>query len=306
LLVSAKPIFAAIGNFDGVHRGHRALIAETSLSAAAHGAAPGAPVFDPHPRRFFRPDDPPFLITTPDERNRMLVEAGATAVLPLRFDARLAALSPEQFVRDILKGELALAGVIVGGDFRFGASRAGDAAGLDALCKEFGLACRIVEPVAEKGHSDKIGSTAIREAILSGAVDRAADMLGRFWTVKGIVGEGNKVGRTLGFPTANLTLGDLIEPRRGVYAVTTTIDGKRFNAVANFGRRPTVGAPAPLLEAHVFDFAGDLYGKTIEVAFIRFMRDEMKFSGLDALKAQIAEDCAAARKILGASEFKAH
>jgi len=302
-MVSDKPIIAAIGNFDGVHRGHVALIEKTASFAREKNAIAGAVVFDPHPRRYFRPEDPPFLITAPDERNRLLIEAGVGVVRPVRFNAQLAKLSPEEFVRGVLKDELALAGAVVGGDFRFGADRAGDASGLKALAEKFGLACLTVSPVAEKGHSDKIGSTAIREAILSGAVDRAREMLGRPWSVKGKVIEGNKVGRTLGFPTANLTLGELIEPRRGVYAVKAVIEGAAYEGVANFGRRPTVGAPAPLLETHVFDFNGDLYGKTIEIVFVKFIRDEMKFSGLDALKEQIAEDCASARDILKASEF---
>ena len=294
--MSATSVIAAIGNFDGVHRGHRALIDETRRFASGAGALTGAVVFDPHPRRFFRPNDPPFLITTPDERDRLLREAGADAILPLRFDAALAGLRPEEFVGAVLKEKLGLAGVVVGADFRFGAGRAGDAASLSALCAAAGLDCHVIHPVAEAGHSDKIGSTAIREAILSGAVDRAAAMLGRWWSVKGVVEQGAKVGRTLGFPTINLTLGDLIEPRRGVYAVKTTIDNVAHDGVANFGRRPTVGAPAPLLEVHIFDFAGDLYGRRVEVAFISFLRDEMKFSGLDALKAQIAADCDEARR----------
>lgn len=297
-MVSGVEIVAAIGNFDGVHRGHRALITRVAALAAVRGAKPGAIVFDPHPRRFFRPQDPPFLITLAPMRDRLLREAGAEEVVSLRFDEALAALAPAAFVGDILKGRLGLAGVVVGGDFRFGKGRSGDAAGLAALCNAHGLSAFVIEPLAESGHTDKIGSTAIREAILSGAVDRAADMLGRAWTVSGVVIDGNKVGRTLGFPTANLTLGELIEPRRGVYAVRTRVNGRCYNAVANFGRRPTVGAPAPLLEVHLFDFDGDLYGRTIDVDFIRFIRDEMKFSGLDALKAQIADDCVAAKKLL--------
>jgi riboflavin kinase/FMN adenylyltransferase len=300
LLVSAAPRFAAIGNFDGVHRGHQALMRRVVDVAQSKGARAGAVVFDPHPRRFFRPDDPPFLITTPAQRNRFLRAAGAAAVLSLKFDAALAALSPDAFVVEVLKKRLALAGVAVGRDFRFGKGRVGDADGLAALCAAHDLSAVIIDPVVEEGHSDKIGSTAIREAILSGAVDRAATMLGRLWTVPGIVGTGNRVGRTLGFPTANLTLGDLIEPRRGVYAVKAIVDGGSLDGVANFGRRPTVGSQAPLLEAHLFDFSGDLYGKEIEVAFVRFIRDEKKFDGLDALKAQIAEDCLAARRLLGA------
>ncbi|MCB2112420.1 MAG: bifunctional riboflavin kinase/FAD synthetase [Parvularculaceae bacterium] len=305
-MVNDKAIIAAIGNFDGVHRGHAALIKRTSDFAREKGAIAGAVVFDPHPRRYFRPGDPPFLITAPEDRDRLLAEAGAEVVQSVKFDAQLAKLSPEEFVRDVLKGRLSLAGVVAGADFRFGADRAGDAARLKALAEKFALAPLVLPPVAEKGHSDKIGSTAIREALLSGAVDRAREMLGRAWSVKGDVVEGNKVGRTLGFPTANLTLGELIEPRRGVYAVKAIARGTTFDGVANFGRRPTVGAPAPLLEAHLFDFAGDLYGETLEVVFVKFMRDEMKFSGLDALKEQIVSDCAEARRILSKSEFETH
>lgn len=297
--MSATSVIAAIGNFDGVHRGHRALIDETRRFASGAGALTGAVVFDPHPRRFFRPNDPSFLITTADERDRLLREAGADAILPLRFDAALAGLRPEEFVGAVLKEKLGLAGVVVGADFRFGAGRAGDAASLSALCAAAGLDCHVIHPVAEAGHSDKIGSTAIREALLSGAVDRAAAMLGRLWRVEGVVEGGNKVGRTLGFPTANLTLGELIEPRRGVYAVRVIVGGETLDGVANFGRRPTVGAPAPLLEIHLFDFAREIYGMSIAVDFVAFIRDEMKFQGLDALKAQIADDCLEARRILG-------
>lgn len=294
-------MIAAIGNFDGVHRGHRLLIDHAARLAKSKGARAAALVFDPHPRRYFRPNDPPFLITTPSLRDRLLTEAGAQTVMRLRFDERLARMTPEMFVRDVLKGEHSLTGVVVGEDFRFGADRAGDAAALGALCERYGLAAHIVRPLAEKGHSDKIGSTAIREAILSGAVDLAAAMLGRLWRVEGIVEHGNKVGRTLGFATANLTLGEVIEPRRGVYAVRACVNGETFGGVANFGRRPTVGAPAPLLEAHLFDFGRDIYGETLSVEFVRFLRDELKFNGLDALKAQIAEDCRAARLILDAA-----
>ncbi len=289
---------AAIGNFDGVHRGHRFLLERTIAFARDIGAGPAAVVFDPHPRRFFRPDDPPFLITTPEMRDALLLEAGAAAVLPLTFDRALASLPPEAFVRDVLKGKLHLAGVVTGDDFRFGAGRAGGAADLSALCAAHGLFHLVVEPLADQRHSGKIGSTAVREAILTGAMDRAAAMLGRPWRVDGVVSKGRQIGRTLGFATANLTLGALIEPRRAVYAVRAVVDGARFDAVANFGRKPTVGEVAPLLEVHIFDFAGDLYGKTIGAEFIAFLRDERKFDGLNALKAQIAADCLEARRKL--------
>lgn len=289
---------AAIGNFDGVHRGHRFLLDETAAFARSIGAAPAAVVFDPHPRRYFRPNDPPFLITTAPARDQLLREAGAAEVFSLTFDQALSSLSPEAFVRDVLKGGLGLAGVVTGRDFRFGAGRTGDAKSLAGLCRMFGVHAHIVEPLADQQHTDKIGSTAIREALLSGAVDRAAAMLGRPWRVTGVVERGRQIGRTLGFATANLTLGDLIEPRRAVYAVRAMVDGRRYDGVANFGRKPTVGEAAPLLEVHLFDFSGDLYGRTISVDFIAFLRDERKFDGLGALKAQIAADCVDARRRL--------
>lgn len=299
-MVTAPGVIAAIGNFDGVHKGHRALIARVGVLAKAQGGRSGAVVFDPHPRRFFRPTDPPFLITTAPMRDELLRAAGADTVLSLGFDGALARQSPEEFVRDTLKGRLGLAGAVVGADFRFGKDRRGDAQGLAALCGAHGLSATIIEPLAEAGHSDKIGSTAIREAILLGEMDRAAQMLGRVWSVRGVVETGRKLGRTLGFPTANMTLGEVIEPRRAVYAVRAAVGGRMIDGVANFGRKPTVGSQAPLLETYLFDFSGDLYGREIELFFIAFIRDEMKFDGLDALKAQIANDCDKARAILNA------
>lgn len=289
---------AAIGNFDGVHRGHRFLLERTIAFAASIGARPAAVVFDPHPRRYFRPQDPPFLITKAETRNQLLRAAGAADVFALTFDKALSALSPEAFVREVLKEKLGLAGVVTGRDFRFGAGRAGDAAGLAALCEANGVRALIVDPLSDQQHTDKIGSTAVREALLSGAVDRARSMLGRPWRVEGLVERGRQIGRTLGFPTANLTLGDLIEPRRAVYAVRATVEGRRYDAVANFGRKPTVGDVAPLLEVHLFGFSGDLYGRLLSVDFIAFLRDERKFDGLDALKAQIEADCVDAKRKL--------
>lgn len=285
--------FAAIGNFDGVHRGHQFLLAETIKAAAERGAEAGAVVFEPHPRRYFRPQDPPFLLTTRTRRAELLKAAGAAFVIELPFDAALVATQPEDFVRSVLKTRLGLAGVAVGDEFRFGNGRSGDAEGLKRLCAEAGIAAHIVAPLM--GGAEKFGSTAIRAALAAGDVKTAGAMLGRPWRVDGAVHEGRKMGRTIGFPTANMTLGELIEPRRGVYAVLATVNGATHRAVANFGRRPTFGDSAPLLETHLLDFSGDLYGATMHVDFMDFIRDETKFDGVDALKAQIAIDCVAAR-----------
>jgi riboflavin kinase/FMN adenylyltransferase len=209
-------------------------------------------------------------------------------------------MTPDQFVAEVLKERLALAGAVVGRDFRFGKGRAGDAAALRDLSAAHGLFALIVEPTPADG-GGKIGSTAIREAIAAGQMERAADLLGRRWRVEGRVEEGSRLGRTIGFPTANLRLGDIIEPRRGVYAVWARRRGRRLSGVANFGRRPTVGSAATLLEVHLFDQAGDFYGERIDVEFVGFIRDEVKFPDLDALKRQIAADCETARKILAAS-----
>lgn len=289
---------AAIGNFDGVHRGHRRLIKETIAFARKLNGVPAALVFEPHPRRFFRPEDPPFLLTTPERREALLKEAGARKVLTLRFDAALASMTPEAFVRDVLVGQFDLSGVVTGTEFRFGKGRAGDAEGLKSLCEAAGVAVNLVEPSLDGASGEKVSSSAVRAALREGDVRAAAVMLGRPWAASGVVLSGQRLGRTLGFPTANISLGELIEPRRGVYAVMASFDGRILPGVANFGRRPTVGSSAPLLETHIFDFDGELYGKTIDVALVDFIRDERKFAGLDELKRQIAADCRAARHLI--------
>ncbi len=297
-MVSKAPIIAAIGNFDGVHLGHQHLLQETARFARRHGARTGVIVFEPHPRRYFRPDDPPFLLTTPAQRDALLRDCGVDEVMALRFNEALASLSPEAFVNSVLRDQLGLAGAVTGADFRFGAKRAGDGAALQSLGKAAGLNIHLVDVLADDGAEEKFGSSAVRKALQAGDVKSAAAMLGRPWAVHGYIVEGQKLGRTLGFPTANMTLGDYIEPRRGVYAVTATLDGATHKGVANFGRRPTVGSDAPLLETHLFDFAGDLYGKTMKIAFVEFIRDEKKFDGLDALKAQIEKDMTTSKEIL--------
>ncbi len=297
-MVTSDRFIAAIGNFDGVHRGHQHLLNETIAFAHGHDARAAALTFDPHPRRFFRPDDPPFLLTAPAMRNDLLRRYGAHEVFVLSFDAALASQTPEIFMAETLKQKFGLAGVVAGADFRFGKGRAGGIEALQTIGEDAGLLVRIAEVIADEPFAEKYSSSSARAAIAEGDMKTAAQILGHSWAVRGRVSEGQKLGRTLGFPTANLVLGEVIEPRRGVYATRAIVDGEPHGAVSNFGRRPTVGADAPLLETHLFDFEGDLYGREIDVEFLGFVRDEQKFDGLDALKAAISSDCERARAIL--------
>lgn len=288
--------FAAVGNFDGVHRGHKHLLSLARTAADEIGAELGVVLFDPHPRRYFRPNDPPFLLTTGAQRNFWLRQAGAKFISTLNFDSALVETPAEEFVRVTLFRTLLLSGVAVGEDFRFGKGRAGDASMIKKIADGAGVRAVIVPPLMDG--AEKFGSTSVRRAIAGGDMAAAAAMLGRLWSVVGHVQKGRQIGRTIGFPTANLTLGPVIEPRRGVYAVRVCESGEWRDGVANFGRRPTVENGPPLLEVHLMDFNRDLYGREIEVAFKAFIRDEMKFDNVDSLKAQIAQDCTAAKRIL--------
>jgi riboflavin kinase/FMN adenylyltransferase len=298
-MVGKQKIIAAIGNFDGVHLGHQALLRQTLEFAAQNGAKPGVIVFEPHPRRFFKPDAPPFLLCSPVKRDSLLKAHGVEEILKVVFNASLSKLSPSAFIEDVLIGRMKISGLVAGADFRFGANRAGDRALLEQIGQRENFSVKIAEIVKDAPAGEKFGSSAIRAALKGGAVDRAAAMLGRPWSVTSAVEAGQKIGRSIGFPTANMILGGLVEPRMGVYATRARVNGKTYDAVSNFGRRPTVGSAAPLLETHLFDFDGDLYGREMEVSFIAFLRDEQKFDGLDALKAQIADDCVRARALLG-------
>lgn len=297
-MVDGASVIAAIGNFDGVHLGHQHLLGEAARFAAAHDARPGVVLFEPHPRRYFRPDDAAFLLTSSAQRDALLRVYGATEIFTLTFDKALASLAPEEFIRLVLKQKLGLGGIVAGADFRFGAGRAGDSQALQAIGDEVGLKVKIVDLLPQPADGAKFGSSAVRAALRDGDMARAHVLLGRPWAVRGVVTQGEQRGRTLGFPTANMTLGEIIEPRRGVYATRARVDGVTHDAVSNFGRRPTVGSEAPLFETHLLDFDGDLYGREIEVDFIDFIRDEVKFDGLDALKAQIAKDSVKARALL--------
>ncbi|MGY6662758.1 MAG: bifunctional riboflavin kinase/FAD synthetase [Glycocaulis sp.] len=293
---------AALGNFDGVHAGHRAVLDHARDLAARIGSVPVAAVFSPHPRRLFRPDEPPFRLMNDAQRERALLAAGAQRVDTIRFDAALSAMTPEAFVRDILLGQLALDGVVTGADFCFGKGRAGNAETLKTLGAQFGIAVGIAPTLVAERLSDraKFSSSAVRNALREGDVETAAELLGRPWAIEGEVAHGDKRGRTLGFPTANIALGDYLRPKAGVYAVRAALPGRTepVGGVANSGKRPTVDGTEERLEVFFFDFSGDLYGKTLEVELIGFIREERRFDGLDALKNQIALDSDEARGVL--------
>jgi riboflavin kinase/FMN adenylyltransferase len=290
----------ALGNFDGVHRGHQALLARAAALAEGAGTHVVALTFEPHPRAFFVPDTGPFRLTLLPAKARLLAEHGAGFILAQRFDAAFAALPAEAFARDVLIGALGAGHVVCGYDFTFGARRGGNAERLREFGAALGFGVEVIDPVMREG--EIYSSTGIREALRLGMVDEAAELLGRPWEIEGVVEQGDRRGRTIGFPTANVALGAHLRPRFGVYAVRAGLEaGGQLvwrDGVANLGRRPTVGKLVENFEVHVFDFDGDLYGRALRAQFIDFIRPEMKFAGLDALQAQIAADAAAARKIL--------
>lgn len=294
----ARGAAIALGNFDGVHLGHQAVIASAHAISDQRNIALGAAVFEPHPRRFFKPELPPFRLQSRTQRARALGEAGVQEVFEIGFDAALSQSTDREFAERVLRDLLGAAHVSVGADFRFGKGRMGDASSLTRLGDELGFSVNAVEPVSEG--AEKISSTAIREAIGAGEMGKAAAMLGRPWAVEGEVLRGFRRGRDFGFPTANLALGDYVRPRLGIYAARVDLgDGVLLPGVASVGVNPTVGAlPEPVLEAHLFDFSGDLYERTIEVELIAFLRDEAKFDGVEALKRQMTQDVIDARNAL--------
>jgi len=294
---SGAAIMAAIGNFDGVHIGHQHLLSQVVDASEKAGLMPAVVLFDPHPRRYFKPDDPAFLLTSPERRDALLQSYGIEIINTLPFNSEFSSLSAEVFIKDILCNALGVKGIIVGDDFRFGKGREGDIKMLRSIGNKLGMSVDHANIL--KISDKKIGSSAIRSALQSGDVKSAASMLGRSWEVSGKVLSGQKLGRTIGFPTANMQLGDLIAPKLGVYALQIDIDGNAHHGVGNFGRKPTIGLMDPLLEVHLFDFDADIYGKTINVEFIDFIREERKFDGLEALKAQISKDCDQVRALFG-------
>lgn len=287
----------ALGNFDGFHLGHQAVIGRAIERAQAENRPAIVATFDPHPMRYFRPDTPAFRLTTLDQRQELFAAAGADAMLVFPFGPALAAQTPEDFAA-YLADTIGAGGVVTGTDFTFGKGRAGDVARLAELGAAHGFMTDTVAPVTLDG--EPVSSSRIRQHLIAGEPDAAARLLTRPFTIRGEVEHGAKLGRQLGYPTANLRLGNYLRPRYGIYAVRGTLpDGTVLSGAANLGIRPTIeGEPVELLEPYFFDFSGDLYGQTIDVALIAFLRPEQKFDGLDALKVQMAKDCDEARTIL--------
>ena len=287
---------AAIGNFDGVHRGHRAVIAAALARAGALGRPAAALTFEPHPRAFFRPDEPLFRLTDERAKLRLLAATGLAGAIVLRFDAALAQLSAEDFVTRILVGRFAIAGVAIGFDFHFGMERKGSPGYLAAQGKKLGFAVDIVPRFEYQGRAARSGP--IREALAAGKVVEADDLLGYPWFVSSEVVHGDKRGRELGFPTANMRLDPACGLRHGIYAVRVGVDGRRYDGVASFGRRPMFDIGTTLLEVFLFDFSGDLYGQTLDVAFIDWIRPELAFGSVAELTRQMKGDAQAARAAL--------
>lgn len=287
----------AMGNFDGFHLGHQAVVARAIAWARTEGRPAIVATFDPHPMRLFQPDAPPFRLTTLDQRQRLFAAAGAQAMLVFHFDHALAGRSAAEFVA-LLAGELGAAGVVTGEDFTFGKGRSGSIAALKELGAPLGLRSETVAPVTD-GTGLVVSSSRIRDALREGDCGMATRLLSRPFAIEGVVQHGDKVGRTIDFPTANLDVGHYLRPAYGIYAVRATLPrGRRVDGVANLGIRPMFDPPKELLEPYFFDFSGDLYGEVIEVELIARLRGEVKFEGLEALRRHILLDCEAARQIL--------
>jgi riboflavin kinase/FMN adenylyltransferase len=288
----------AIGAFDGVHRGHQAVIAGARDAAARLGAPLAVVSFDPHPRRWFQPDAAPFRLMTPDQMARALEPLGVERLYLLPFDGEMAAMSDEQFAREVLGEGLGIQHAAVGFDFTFGKGRTGSPEALRRYGETAGFTVSVAERL-DDADGLKLSSSAVREALKAGDMTRAAAILGRPFAVQGEVIHGDKRGRTIGVPTANVSLGGYMRPAYGIYATRTRLpDGRVVDGVANLGVRPMYPTEDPLLEVWLFDFSADLYGQTVETELVAFLRGEMKFDGLEALKVQIDQDAADARAVL--------
>jgi riboflavin kinase/FMN adenylyltransferase len=296
-----------MGNFDGLHRGHAVLIGQARDLAHAQGRPAGVLTFEPHPRSVFVPTTEPFRLTPFRVKERELARLGVDLLFVQHFDLGFASKSAEEFVAEVIVGAIGASHVVVGWDCTFGNRRRGTPDLLRGAGRQHGFGVTVLDPV--RGDNATVySSTYIRELLKAGKPREAAGLLGRYWEIDGRVATGDRRGRTIGFPTANLGLDDYLHPAFGVYAVRVSgdgpddpLDGRTIDGVANIGLRPTVGTLAPRLEAHLFDTNADLYGRHLRVALVEFIRPERKFAGLEELKAQIAADAGFAREILAAA-----
>jgi riboflavin kinase / FMN adenylyltransferase len=293
---SARGAVLAIGNFDGVHRGHQAVLGWAHELAKAQGKRAGAVVFEPHPREFFAPDQPFFRLTPLPVKLELLAALGLDQTFVIDFGAELAGLSAEAFATNVMAKRLGASHAVVGYDFTYGKGRTGNPSELKALGRKLGFGVDIVQPVAQGGVI--FSSSQVREHLRRGEIGAAAEQLGYWWRVRGRVERGAGRGTGMGFPTVNLPLSPGQDVGHGIYAVRVEHGGRRHHAAGYIGARPTFGGGQPVLEAYLLDFAGDLYGEEIEVEFIQWIRGDATFTGADALAAQMREDCGQARAIL--------
>ncbi|PPD27415.1 MAG: bifunctional riboflavin kinase/FMN adenylyltransferase [Hyphomicrobium sp.] len=292
----AKGAAVAIGNFDGVHRGHQTLIATAVGRARELGRPSGVIVFEPHPRQYFAPGQPHFHLTPLNEKLRVLAALGLKLVVVLPFDARMASLTAEAFIEDVLVSNLSVSHVVIGYDFFFGRKRGGNPQTMREAGARLGFGVSVVEPVAQDG--EVFSSSEIRLKLARGDVAGAAQALGRNWRVSGRVIGGAKRGTGMGFPTANVPMPQGTALGHGIFAVHAIIDGLRHEAAAYLGTRPTFDDGMPVLEVFLFDFDGDLYGRDMTVEFIAFIRPDRKFADAGELVAQMEKDVAEARRLL--------
>jgi riboflavin kinase/FMN adenylyltransferase len=295
---SLRGAILALGNFDGFHLGHQRVVAEAVNWARSEGRPAIIATFDPHPVRHFAPHVPPFRLTTLDQRAELFAAAGADAMLVFTFDDDLAATTAERFIGELLGQHLGAVGVVTGEDFTFGKGRGGNVALLSEEGAKHGISARAVGPVMEGGLA--VSSSRIRDALKAGDCETAAHLMTRPFAIRAPVLHGDKRGREIGYPTANLDLGSYLRPRYGIYAVTARVlaTGEELRGAASLGIRPQFQPAREWLEPYFFDFSGDLYGQEIEVALRHFLRPEAKFDTLDALTVQMAQDCDRARELL--------
>lgn len=302
----ARGSVLAIGNFDGIHKGHQAVISKAARLAAELEAPHGVLTFEPHPRRFFRPDIEPFRLTPFRIKARLIEALGVDLLYVLSFDTKLSSLSAERFVREVLVGGLGVRHVVVGDDFAFGADRQGDTGMLERMGRSLGFGLTVVTRVGGPA-AEIYSSTRVREYLKAGNPTRAARVLGRYFEIEGRVQPGEQRGRNLGYPTANVDLGETTHPAFGVYAVRAGVERDEkttwHDGAANLGIRPMFKSDRPLLEVHLFDFNQDLYGAHLRVALVDYLRPEMSFADVDELKQQMAEDVRRARVILAQEDW---